>query len=93
MSTPFNFAHIKPKTDLVNPVTAHTAPTPNVEEAYNFRKQRIQQQLQKRLETTKDLPFSVRVGFLTADDKAALCTGITNLGYTCTEVNGLLTIQ
>ena len=85
----FNFNNIKPKTQLASPQVA----SPSSAQSYNFRVQRIQQQLQKRLTHTNDIPFSVRIGFLTLADQTALTSGITALGYTCTTDNGILTIQ
>lgn len=91
----FDFTNVKKKADLAVPVAPHAtpAPTPNEAQFYQARKDRVMAQLTNRLASTNDLPFSIRVGFLTDDDKNALTTGLTGLGYTCAVNNNMLTIQ
>ena len=90
----FDFTNIKKKEDLTVPVAPHAAPAP-VDEAqfYEARKTRVSTQISHRLSSSTDLPFSIRVGFLTEEDRNALITGLTGLGYTCNVNNNMLTIQ
>ena len=91
----FDFTNIKKKEDLSAPIVPHSAPTPTPTDAqfYEARKARVTTQLSNRLANSGDLPFSIRVGFLTDEDKNGLIAGLTGLGYTCTVSNNMLTIQ
>ena len=81
-----DLSKLTPKSNLIEP-------TENVELSYTFKKQRLGNQLLRKLKTTSDLPVRIRVGFLNEEDKIYLEQDICNKGYICSVENGTLTIQ
>ena len=67
--------------------------TESSEASYVFKKQRLQNQLLRKLRTTSDLPVKIRAGFLTEEDKTFLEQEICDKGYVCSMENGILIIQ
>lgn len=87
----FDLGSVTGKGDLVAPPSAPAGPNPA--ERYQRQKDRLQTRLERRLQNTGNLPLTVRIGFLEAGDKTALCTGLEGMGYTCVDENGRLTIS
>lgn len=91
----FDLTNVIHKTDLPisNPPPVNSGPGPT--QLYNTRKERLTAQIQNRLANTADLPLNLRIGFLTEEDRNALSTGLTDMGYTCScnDQNTIMSIQ
>lgn len=92
----FDFSGVPTKEQFV---IANPPPPPPVqptaEQIYNNRKQQVCDRICGFLTQTNSSQqeITVRVGFLTAEDKAALIAALEAKGYTCAETNGLMRIQ
>ena len=92
----FDFSAVPTKEQFVTSNPPPPPPVqPNPEEIYNTRKQQICDRICGFLGQTNSFQqeITVRVGFLTTEDKAALTTALEGKGYTCTETNGLMRIH
>lgn len=92
----FDFSGVPTKEQFVaaNPPPAPPA-QPSAEQIYNNRKQQVCDRICGFLTQTGSAQqeLTVRVGFLTSEDKTTLTTALEAKGYTCTEINGLLRIH
>lgn len=92
----FDFSAVPTKEQFV---IANPSPPPPVqptaEQIYSNRKQQVCDRICGFLTQTNcsQQEMTVRVGFLTTEDKAALFAALEAKGYICTETNGLMKIH
>lgn len=92
----FDFSAVPTKEQFVAANPPPPPPVqPDAETLYNNRKQQVCDRICGFLGQTNSFQqeITVRVGFFTNEDKAALIAALEAKGYTCTETNGLLRIH
>jgi hypothetical protein len=93
----FDFSDLPTKTEFQNS-TPSSVNTLAEQMIYDSRKSSIQSTIVKYFTRTGGYTensnyLNIRVGFLTTDDKTALVNAIESKGFSCTENNGIMTIN